>query len=311
LKERFGVNGNKGAADSGSIPRTSSVNYEHLLSIINTEWRKKHAGSTLRVLDAGCGNGSLIAYIFEHLPGLNPDLDIEVYGFDVSDHVQAKDYFAKTIDLLSSRFPGTDWRKRVSLTTAKERWPFSDEYFDVIISNQVVEHVDDHDLFFSEIYRTLRYGGFSAHIFPLDHCVYEKHCLLPWVHRIRNYDLMRSYIKSLNYLGLGSFRKLSQRYGTIDNLSGRQADFLHYFTNYMSYRDVLEMAKKHKMRVQFKYTLEYYTRKLSIIMGQKPKDYQYRYRISSVADWLAVFFLRYIASVTLFLEKKESFISDM
>jgi SAM-dependent methyltransferase len=40
-----------------------------------------------------------------------------------------------------------------------ERWPFEDESFDVVISTQVLEHVDDFDNVRAEIGRVLRPGG--------------------------------------------------------------------------------------------------------------------------------------------------------
>jgi 2-polyprenyl-3-methyl-5-hydroxy-6-metoxy-1,4-benzoquinol methylase len=38
-------------------------------------------------------------------------------------------------------------------------WPYPDARFDLLISNQVIEHVDDPDLFVSESARILRHGG--------------------------------------------------------------------------------------------------------------------------------------------------------
>jgi len=40
--------------------------------------------------------------------------------------------------------------------------PFPDNYFDVIHANQVIEHVGSVDLFASEIYRTLKPGGYAV-----------------------------------------------------------------------------------------------------------------------------------------------------
>src|SRR5687768_17294344 len=42
-----------------------------------------------------------------------------------------------------------------------ERFPFSDESFDIVCSNQVIEHVKDTDRFVSETYRILRPGGYA------------------------------------------------------------------------------------------------------------------------------------------------------
>ncbi|MEK7543287.1 MAG: class I SAM-dependent methyltransferase [Patescibacteria group bacterium] len=42
----------------------------------------------------------------------------------------------------------------------EKRWPLPDGSFDIVISNQVIEHIFNIDLFISEIYRVLRPGGY-------------------------------------------------------------------------------------------------------------------------------------------------------
>jgi len=94
---------------------------------------------------------------------------------------------------------------------------------------------------------------------------------------------------------------------TVEEFSERHADFLHYYTNYLRSGEVLNLAKKHKLRASFKYTQEYYLGKLSAVFGRKPV-YKYPMPRSGLTDWLAVFFLKYVSSITLFLEKKETYI---
>jgi ubiquinone/menaquinone biosynthesis C-methylase UbiE len=43
----------------------------------------------------------------------------------------------------------------------EKKWPFPDNSFDVIVSNQVIEHMHDIDNFLSESYRILKPGGYS------------------------------------------------------------------------------------------------------------------------------------------------------
>jgi len=51
---------------------------------------------------------------------------------------------------------------KVKISDLNVKFPFEDNKFDVIHSNQVIEHVKDTDLFVSEIYRILKPGGYAV-----------------------------------------------------------------------------------------------------------------------------------------------------
>ena len=51
---------------------------------------------------------------------------------------------------------------KVVSANLEKKWPFPNESFDVIISNQVIEHMINVDNFISEIYRLLRPGGYCV-----------------------------------------------------------------------------------------------------------------------------------------------------
>ena len=48
-----------------------------------------------------------------------------------------------------------------------ESQTFSDESFDIVITQDVMEHIFRHDLAYAEIYRTLRKGGMYIHTAPI------------------------------------------------------------------------------------------------------------------------------------------------
>lgn len=50
----------------------------------------------------------------------------------------------------------------VSQADLNERLPYEDESFDVVVSNQVIEHLADTDTFVAEIGRVLRPGGYAV-----------------------------------------------------------------------------------------------------------------------------------------------------
>lgn len=47
------------------------------------------------------------------------------------------------------------------LADASKGFPFQKESFDILISNQVIEHVADIDAFMNEVYRVVKYGGYA------------------------------------------------------------------------------------------------------------------------------------------------------
>jgi len=290
------------------ITPASSITYQHLLSIVHTELTRrgpKWANQPLRLLDAGCGDGRLIGYLQENLPLLQPDVSIEIHGFDVGDHgVQPHDFFHQTLENLNQRHPSIPWNERLQLISQTTVWPYADGFFDIILSNQVLEHVDTPDHFFGQVYRTLRSGGIAVHLFPLKHYIYEGHLHLPLVHRIANYDFLRAYIRLLSRLRLGKFPTHRRVTGiSLADYVQKHADYMHHLTHYLSQRQVLALGKRHHLRSCFRYTTEFYSSKLLAMLGYKPR-YTYRTIRSLKSDWLAVFLLRYLSSITLFLEKE-------
>ena len=85
--------------------------------------------------------------------------------------------------------------------------------------------------------------------------------------------------------------------------SGREADVMRDFTNYVSQREVYRLGKKAKMRTSFRYTQEYYYRKLCSVAHVQPR-FRYRRDRFVLLDFVAVLVCRYMAAVTLFLEKR-------
>ncbi len=187
-----------GLAKGSMLTAAKSVTHQHILAVINTESPPRFDGSPLRVLDVGCGDGRLLAYIQDSLPKLNESLPLEVYGFDVNDSgTEPVGFPATTIEALRSQFPHITWHTRIACGSVDERWPYPDNYFDVIVSNQVGEHIGNLFLFFDEISRTLRPGGYSVHLFPLKHYVVESHISMPLVHRISSHDARVAFIIGL------------------------------------------------------------------------------------------------------------------
>jgi SAM-dependent methyltransferase len=284
------------------LAKAKSVTHEHLLSIVNTE-AGRAAHGMLRLLDVGCGRGELLVYLMRNLPLLQPSLKLECYGFDVSDSgMMPPGFMQQVISSLASVDATVDWSKRLSVIRSADPWPYPDDFFDVIVSNQVIEHVDDHERFFSELKRTLKEGGYAVHLFALAHCIWEWHVGLPFFHWLRNHDARASYVRLMVRLGI---KKPFLIYPgeSVADYSGREADVMRDFTNYVSQRDLYRLGKRAKLRTSFRYTQEYYCRKLCSAAHLQPR-FRYRRRRLVMVDLVSVLIFRYVAGVTLFLEKR-------
>lgn len=291
------------------LERPKSITHQHLLSVVNTILKNTAAsGPAVRLLDAGCGDGSLIGYLAANLPLLHPAPTFEIFGFDVHDHgVQETGFLSTAISALAARFPHVPWAERIVSVSVHDPWPYPDAFFDFIVSNQVLEHVQDHDYFFAQIHRTLKPGGCSVHLFPLKHCVREAHLHLPFASRVMNHDLLRGYIAWLSRMRLGKYPAQHRETGiALAAYAEQLADYMLHFTNYLKYHEVLLLGKKHHLRPSFRYTKEYYLSKARAVLG-RPPSFAYSAEPSPLADRLSIFFLKFVSNVTLFLEKRQSY----
>ncbi|QGN57951.1 class I SAM-dependent methyltransferase [Nostocoides sp. HKS02] len=288
----------------------TSVTHAHLLACVNTELLARAVpGRTLRILDAGCGNGELIRVLDVALSAWYPDCLVEVYGYDVGDHgVQSAGFFDSTVRRLSEESPSVDWTERLHLIGASSGWPFPDEYFDIVVSNQVLEHVDDHLHFFKETRRALKQGGVALHLFPLRHYLWEGHLHLPLVHRIQSHDLRYAAIKRMSQMGIGPFRK-SKAAGEgrqLADYSELHADYVWHWTNYLTESQVYALARQVGLRASLRYTPEFYVQKLRQLR-RKPAVRQYDTEGRALTDALGAKCLRYASSVTVRLESTNSY----
>lgn len=130
----------------GNILRRLKSGTEHLnygRDIIATMAQKhlKHGQDTARVLDIGFGSGTDLLNIRQSIKGR----EVILYGVDgYEPHVQQG--ASKKINTCL-------------LDIESERLPFEDQFFDIVVANQVIEHTKDIFWIFSEISRVIKPGG--------------------------------------------------------------------------------------------------------------------------------------------------------
>jgi len=113
---------------------------------------------SFKVLDFGCGSGQLARDL--------QSLGYDVYGCDV--------YLDKDSDNKRG------YLKKIE--TEPYKLPFDDDTFDIVISTSVLEHAQNTQECFYEIYRVLKPGGYAMHLLPGKYYLpTEPHIFVPLV----------------------------------------------------------------------------------------------------------------------------------
>jgi len=148
---------------SGKSVAPMNVNHRYVLEFARRFASESH-NPQLRILDFGCGGGAVVQQ------GLEEGLDI--WGADLFQEHASDRSGASRSGLLGSRI----FEIREGLVP----WPA--EHFDLVISNQVFEHVADLVAVVHEIHRVLKPGGRLLAVVPHSHMIFEVHSRLPFVH---------------------------------------------------------------------------------------------------------------------------------
>lgn len=117
-----------------------------------------HLPETAKILDFGCGDGGTVR-------ALRARRYLNACGYDVGD--------GRTIV--------RDDRHQIKFGTLLDlRLPYDDNTFDLVISDQVFEHVQDQVRAFEELLRITKPGGHGLHIIPARYAPIEPHILVPF-----------------------------------------------------------------------------------------------------------------------------------
>lgn len=200
------------------------VNYAYVLDSA----RRLRPGG--KILDFGCGNAETVRF------GLTQGLDI--YGTDV--------FYEAQVDMRSKLKEDGLLDKRVFELVDGHNIPFPDNYFDVIFSNQVIEHLEDIDSGLDEMSRVLKDDGVMISLFPSKETIIEGHCRIPLAHRFdHDSKFGLAWIRALRQIGLGS----NHNDKTPDQWSRDFMDWIHRWCHYRSNAQ----AKQAYQRAGFSY----------------------------------------------------------
>jgi SAM-dependent methyltransferase len=160
------------------------------------------------VLDFGCGDGSAVAAwrAAGH----------QAYGCDI-----ALDHRHEWLRLIDQPY----------------HLPFGDCDFDLVVSNQVLEHVKDHDVAFKEIRRVLKPGAASLHLFPPRWTPIEPHLHVPLATVVQDHWWLAMWAR----MGI---RNRYQRGMPWRDVAALNVEYLRGRTNYLSRSELLTVGRR-------------------------------------------------------------------
>lgn len=174
-------------------PPTALQAIHEILDRLTKKIEKKY----ISIFDHGCGSGMTAIYLaalgYTRVHGVNVNFDVNYLNKILKDKFKIN----------QNKFFKTDGKKV----------PFKNEYFDFIISAQVVEHLreDEVIMYYEEEGRVLKTNGYAYHELPHKYIPYESHSrlwiihLFPYFMKPALYGLFMSIRDKKNLFLKGSF----------------------------------------------------------------------------------------------------------
>lgn len=140
-----------------------------------------------RILDDGCGRGEIVT--------LGRQRGLDIWGADT--------YASHYVSFLGSVADETRcYIKHIQASRAD----YPDAHFELVLSNQALEHVTNPEAVIAEMGRLLKPGGTLIVAFPVDSTWYEGHVGLYFAHRLRRGAMRHAAFVGAHHLGFGLYR---------------------------------------------------------------------------------------------------------
>lgn len=177
-----------------------------------------------KILDFGCGNGDLV---FE-LRKMN-----QAFGCDFKFKEGNNVKYLENKDI-------------IRLIEPPYRLPYEDNFFDIIFSDNVLEHVMNYQPTFSEIYRVLRPSGVCLHFFSSRYRFFEVHKRVPLGSIIKK----KGWFSLWAYLGIKSSHQKNINMKITDIIDDNY-NYLNNNTNYLRKDELQNVAFRYFDEVKF------------------------------------------------------------
>lgn len=260
-----------------------SRTHRQILQVLSHELPKRAPEPS--ILDVGCGDGTLISRVAEQF-------SCHAAGFD-------SDQYGLQHEATVGKQAGTSVDIRATLPDGS--WPFDNDSMDVVLSNQVLEHVVDIEQFCAEARRVSRPRALGVHVFPTRHVLMEWHMTVPIAHRFRDHDSRAKVIELFSRAGLGNYGYQAVPLGVgVEQFSAEHADYLRTYTTYRTWRELADTFHRYGFRVTYRYT----SMLLRTAMGGKNKP------LPPLLESLVFPLTRAAASITLLTEFTQDYRYD-
>ena len=190
------------------------------------QWIAKHIkDNKVKVLDYGCGSGEIVKNL--------KDLSIDAYGCDI--------YYggSKAEDKVDKIFLTNGIIKNMEDIN---KIPFQTNSFDIVVSNMVLEHVEDLDSTLKEFKRVLNSDGIVLSLFPDKGVWKEGHCGVWFLHWFPPNSKFRYYYAALfRIFGLGTHKEGKG----IWEWSVHKCTWIDKWTHYRTKKDIKRIFSKY------------------------------------------------------------------
>lgn len=181
-----------------------------------------------RILDFCCGDGKVVSFL--------RDAGFDVFGFEPFDGVAPS----------ARHFASAGWQNPYAVRGGPAkldfdwrglRLPYADDAFDIVISQEVFEHVRDHQAAFRELARVTRAGGVGIHTFPSRYRLIEPHIKVPLggIFKSERYYLAWYALTGINPMGNDA---------SPATVAAVEAHYAKWSLNYPPPREILRTARR-------------------------------------------------------------------
>ena len=144
---------------------------------------KRTPSTPLRVLDAGSGDGINLVGLESILSNLNQNVNLHAVDLSMLRVARVLEHIKKINAFVAPLY---------SL-------PFEDSYFDFVLCNHVLEHLDRPDIALKELFRVMRPGGMIIIGVPNEGC---------FMANMRNYIFQRGILKTTDHINFYNSKSL-------------------------------------------------------------------------------------------------------